>query len=166
MKQEILDKLKNIKLFLFDLEGVLYNKDYYSNEDSLKNFLSEIEIACNRFKSYNVCFGIVTARQHDKLIDDLNNIKNCTILATSIEKVSAVKELAEKLGLDFTNIFYMGDDILDIPLLRMCGLSASPKNSKRDVKRVVNFTIDSGNAGEIFNEIYSLLEKIRTSIPI
>ena len=159
MKQEILDKLKHIKLFLFDLEGVLlYNRNSFE-EKSYKKFLDEVIKAGAEFNKYKVFFGIATARREDELIDALRKIESWIILSTSIEKVSAVEELITKLNISFDEVFYMGDDVLDIPLLRKCGLSASPKSANREVKRVVNFTINSKSTEEVFQEIFNLFQK-------
>ena len=159
MNPEILNKLKNIRLFLFDLDGVLYKKEDFTDVTSYEKYLSEFEDACQKFQNRNLCFGIVTAHPKDDLINDLNHIKNCNILLTSVEKVTAVEELAINHKIEFLDIFYMGDDILDIPLLSKCGVSAAPKNAKREVKRVVDFTIGSQNIKELFNKLFQLIDE-------
>ncbi len=159
MKQEILNKLKTVKLFLFDLEGVLLYNRISFEEKFFKKFISDLTRASDEFQKYNVRYGIATARQKDELIDKLEKIENWIILLTSIEKVSAVEEFVNGLNLSFEEIFYMGDDVLDIPLLTKCGLSAAPKSANREVKRVVDFTINSKSAEEVFQEIFSLLQK-------
>lgn len=159
MKQEILDKLKNIKLFLFDLEGVLLFNDNSVQEKSYGKFLEEITNASKTFANYSVLFGIVTARKEDELIEKIKEIENLIIVSTSVEKVSFVEELVTNLKLNFDEVFYMGDEVLDIPLLRKCGLTSAPKNSNREVKRVVNFTIDANSTEDVLNGIFNLFQK-------
>ena len=84
MYKEILSKLKSIRLFLFDLEGVLYFNENAVGKEYYKIFLSEVESACCKFKELGLYFGIVSARPKDKVIEDLSNLKNCTILSTSV----------------------------------------------------------------------------------
>ncbi len=159
VRQETLDKVKDVKLFLFDLEGVLLFKNNLTEEKSRQTFMEQILKACKEFCKYNVRFGIVTAHKEDEFIDELRKIENCIILSTSVEKVSAVEELLNKLNLGFDKIFYMGDEVLDIPLLRKCGLSAAPKSSSREVKRVVDLLINSTSAEDVFKEIFNLFQK-------
>lgn len=159
MKQEILDKLKEIKLFLFDLEGVLLFNGNSSQEKSYGKFIDEIIKASRDFAKYGVLFGIVTARREDELIDRLKEIENLILISTSVEKVSMVEELVVKLNLSFDKVFYMGDEVLDIPLLRKCGLTAAPKNANREVKRVVNFTVDVNSTEAVLKEIFNLFQK-------
>ena len=159
MKQEILDKLKDIKLFLFDLEGVLFFNDNLVQEKSYGKFLEEIIKASKEFGKYNVFFGIVTARMEDELITKLKEIENLILISTSVEKVSFVEELIAKLNLSFDKVFYMGDEVLDIPLLRKCSLTAAPKNSNREVKRVVDFTVNANSTVDVLKEILNLFQK-------
>ena len=159
MKKELLHKLREIKLFLFDLEGVLLHNADSLDEKSLIEFAKQIEMAAEKFDNHKFTMGIVTARKRDRLINELDKIDKCTVLTTSVEKVEAVEKLAAKRKIDFSNIFYMGDEVLDIPLLKKCGLSAAPKSAIRDVKRVVDFTMDGKSVNSLFNELFLLIDK-------
>lgn len=156
MKKEILSKLGNIKLFLFDLEGVLLH-----NGDSNDFLIGEVKGAAEKFSKLNLNFGIVTAREEDELIKELQKIEGCVVMHSSLEKVAVVAELIKKLSIDCSNVFYIGDGVLDIPLLQKCGLSAAPMNAKRDVKRVVDITMLSDNAMVLFKEIFTMIEKLK-----
>lgn len=159
VKQEVLDKVKGIKLFLFDLEGVLLYKNNLQEEKSYQELMDVLLKTCKEFCKYKLQFGIVTAHKEDKFIEELRKIEHCIILSTSVEKVSAVEDLIARLNLNFDNVFYMGDEVLDIPLLQKCGLSSAPKNSHREVKRIVDFTINSNSAEDVFKEIFNLFQK-------
>ena len=165
MISKILDKLVNIKLFLFDLEGVLLFNDQKSENRSIQLMIESIRRAAENFKAANFKFGIVSARHKDDLVNELNRIENCIVFSTSVDKVGPVEEYAGTLNLDMSNIFYMGDEMLDIPLLKKCGLSASPKNVKREIKKNADFTIDVKSADEVFDYIFDLLKKVNKNGP-
>jgi 3-deoxy-D-manno-octulosonate 8-phosphate phosphatase (KDO 8-P phosphatase) len=156
MKIEILNKLKEIKLFLFDLEGVLIPGN--GNEFSESEFLAVIQNGSKFFCENSLNFGIVTARENDKLINSLKSIGGCILITSSLEKVVAVEKLITDLGIGFDKVFYAGDDILDLPLLSKCGFSAAPSNAKREVKRIVDYILKSDNSGTILSEIISLIK--------
>ncbi|MGK9368539.1 HAD hydrolase family protein [Melioribacter sp. Ez-97] len=153
MNINIKEKLSNIKLFVFDLDGVLIHND----EDSGK-LIETVSKYSKEFKKRNLFLAVITARQKDELVEKLNEIENCYVAFGSIDKVSAAKLLLKKMNLDCESAFYVGDDILDIPLLSLCGLSAAPRTARREVKRVVDFILNGGNAGEIFKEILDYLD--------
>ncbi|MBI1938461.1 MAG: HAD hydrolase family protein [Ignavibacteriales bacterium] len=155
MKSEVLIKIKDIKLFLFDLEGVLL----ISESNGEQKFLKEISSLCGEFKKRNILFGIITARKKDYLIEELGGCENCLLISSTLAKAEAAEKLLQKLNLGFGNVFYIGDEILDIPLLQKCGLSAAPDNSKREVKRSVDFIVKGNGASETVKEILDIYDK-------
>lgn len=156
MKSEVLSKIRNIKLFLFDLEGVLL----HSGMPVEKCFDSISKISSD-FNDLDLEFGIVTARSDDDFIEKLRSIDKCIVLSGSLAKVNMTDNYLHSRSIEYENVFYMGDELLDIPLLQKCGLSCAPKSARREVKRVVTFTVSADNCEDILNEIFSYLKKIR-----
>lgn len=149
-------KFKRINLFLFDLEGVLFNEG-----DSP----SELVLILNEYFTdpvFTDCkFGIVTARENDSLIERLHTLKNCIIIASTMDKVTAVDKLLRKLDLNYDSVFFMGDELLDLPLLRKCHISAAPSNARREVKRSVNMIFKTYGAENILGELKKIYMKAK-----
>lgn len=162
MKKELLQKLFKIKLFLFDLEGVLLQNADSLTETSLLDFVEEIKKAASEFEKRDLMMGIVTARQFDGIIEKLIIIKNCKVFPGSVEKIKVVENYLQEIKINFENVFYIGDEVLDIPLLMKCGFSAAPKSAIRDVKRIVNFSFAAINAKNLFDELILNVDKSRT----
>ncbi len=158
MKSELLNKFREVKIFLFDLEGVLLN-----DGESTEKCIDSVAKICNDFKQLGVMFGIVTARTDDKLIKKLKSFENCHVLNGSLAKVSMTNEFLLSNSIDYQNVFYMGDGILDIPLLQKCGLSCAPKSARREVKRAVSFSTNADNCEELLKEIFSYYKKSKES---
>lgn len=148
MKNEILLKLRDVKLFLFDLEGVLTHAEY-----PVDKCVELISKACYEFTGMGLKFGIVTARKEDDLIEKLKKISGCNVLSSALDKVSAVDEFLKANLLDYESVFYIGDDLLDIPLLAKCKVSAAPGSARREVKRVVNFVVKADKCEDLIPEI-------------
>ena len=151
MKSELVKRFVGIKLFLFDLEGVLIPKGFVVLPESLAGLIKKLHSGCEELKKLGAMFGIVTSR-NDELVSRLKEEGGCILVSASLDKVQMVNDLSGKLNIDYKNIFYIGDDMLDIPLLQKCGLSSSPKDGRREVKRVVTFTAKN-NSGEVLQEI-------------
>lgn len=154
MKSELISKFREIKLFLFDLEGVLLNDGV-----SIEKCIETISRMSHNLNQIGVQFGIVTARKEDGVIRKLKTIDNCMVLAGSLAKVSMTDKFLQSRSIDYKNTFYMGDDLLDIPLLQKCGLSSAPKSARREVKRIVSFTSTSDNCDEILKELFNYIKK-------
>ena len=133
MKSELLKKISGIKIFLFDLEGVLIPSSFIENEENEKALFEKLTDGCKQIKELGAKFGIVTSRG-DTLISKIKMIKECCILSDSINKVAMVDKLLAEKQIDYAKVFYIGDDLLDIPLLQKCGLSSAPKRWKKRSK--------------------------------
>ena len=156
---DILGKIKKVKLFLFDLEGVLLNPQEIKNHNSLQQFYVSLQSFCTKLDRLGLKFAILTAREDDKLTSEIRKIENCQILTSSINKKFLADQVNEKFGIRYENIFYIGDDILDLPLLQAAGVSAAPRSARREVKRVVDYITEGTNGQEIMDEIIHLLKK-------
>lgn len=161
MKLDLLQKFSEIKLFLFDLEGVLIAKDYTEEDYNELEFFNKLQKACLEFKKLGVEFGIVTASQSE-IVSRIKNSNSCIVLSDSINKVALVDNLIISKNLSYDELFYIGNDLLDIPLLQKCKIAATPKDGRREVKRVVTFTTKN-NSGNVLNEIIDYFKQSKTS---
>lgn len=159
MKNDILAKLRDIKLFLFDLEGVLISKNGNNGADIENKLVNQIKLACEEFTHRNVKFGIVTA-SNESMLKSIKENSNCIVLSNSINKVKMVDDFLKHDTIDYKQVLYIGDDILDIPLLQKVGISGTPRDGRREVKRVVSFTTKS-NSGEVLPEIIDYLKQTK-----
>ena len=154
--KNIKEKIKNIQIFLFDLDGVLIlRKD--RNEEELLKCMEEFT---QKLKLDNYYAGVITARNDDALTNKLGQINNCIVVTSSFNKVGSVEKILQQLNLDFSNVLYIGDDMLDIPLLQRAGIAMAPSSARREVKRVVDFTVDIAVNGSILHSVINLVERL------
>jgi 3-deoxy-D-manno-octulosonate 8-phosphate phosphatase (KDO 8-P phosphatase) len=154
MRSELIAKLRELKIFLFDLDGVLMNDNV-----PFENCFERVERAAKEFTSLGVLFGIVTAGKEDEYLRSLRSIENCIVFSSSIDKVSSTQQFLKENNIEYKNVFYIGDDLLDIPLLRECGVSCAPKNAKREVKRCVSFIAKADSCDDLLDEIINTFKK-------
>lgn len=75
------------------------------------------------------------------------------------DKVAQAKELCSKLGITLGEVAFIGDDLNDLPLLRLVGFSASPDNTPNYVKREVKYVTTARGGYGAFREF---VEKLLT----
>jgi 3-deoxy-D-manno-octulosonate 8-phosphate phosphatase (KDO 8-P phosphatase) len=159
MKNELSAKFRDIKVFLFDLEGVLTNGD-----NAKDKCIELINDACSQFQQMGLIFGIVTAHKDDEFIQKIKEVRNCLVLCSTLDKVTAVDNFLKSESLNYQNVFYMGDDLLDISLLKKCFVSAAPRSARREVKRSVTFVTKSEKCKDMLSEIIDLYKKSKESL--
>jgi YrbI family 3-deoxy-D-manno-octulosonate 8-phosphate phosphatase len=155
--KNIKERISKLKIFLFDLDGVIVlRKDH--NESEIINCMTEFT---EKLKDAGYYAGVITARNNDNLTEKLTLLDNCRVVTSAFNKVKSANKVLEELELNFDHVLYIGDDMLDIPLLQKAGISVAPSSARREVKRSVDFVIDITNDGSILHTIIKLIERLK-----
>lgn len=74
------------------------------------------------------------------------------------DKANALREYAASAGIDLIEVCYMGDDVNDLPAMRIAGFSAAPANAAREVLSKVNYVAKAlGGNGAVRELVEELL---------
>jgi len=144
---------KEIKLFLFDLEGVLIPKSAPEDLLLLDKYFQVVEKYFKYISDLGFTCGIITLRNEDNVIAQFKKIPRCLVVTSMFDKVTPVEKLLGELNLSFDQLFYIGDDMFDIPLLNKAGISAAPSSAHREVKRIVDLIIPYAMVEDLFGFI-------------
>jgi 3-deoxy-D-manno-octulosonate 8-phosphate phosphatase (KDO 8-P phosphatase) len=79
----------------------------------------------------------------------------------ALKKLDSYEDIKRKTGLDDHQIAYMGDDIIDVPVLRRVGFSASPSDALCDVRAVVDYVSSFGGGCGAVREVCDHILKAR-----
>ncbi len=119
-------KLAGIRLMGFDIDGVMTDgRLYFGPEgDYLKAFFSRDGLGIKLLAKSGVKIAIITGRDSPIVTRRAANL-GIELLRQGVEnKRAAMAELLAAENLDFSQCGYMGDDLIDLPLLRACGFAA------------------------------------------
>lgn len=128
------NKLRAIDTFIFDVDGVLTNGLVHLIEDQMcRSLNSKDAYAIQYARKMNYKIFIITGGDSIDIQNRLLELGATEVRLKSHNKVAVYNELKEKYQLVDEHVLYMGDDIPDIPLLKMVGLAACPADSSVDV---------------------------------
>ncbi len=148
----VLNRAKNIKLLLLDVDGVLTDGTLIYTQDGGegKGFSTQDGFGLALIRKSGVETGIITARS-SSLVKRRAEELGCTHIYQGYrDKISAYEDILGKAKVRPLQIAYMGDDWLDLPLLGKVGLSAAPANGVMEVKQRVDYVCTrSGGAGAV-----------------
>ena len=116
-----------IALMGFDVDGVLSDGTlYYSARgDEMKGFMTRDGHGIKMLTEAGIKVAIITGRTSDIVAQRANNLGINLVLQGIEDKRAAMQQLLTQEGLAFDQAGYMGDDVVDLPLLRACGFSAT-----------------------------------------
>lgn len=134
------EKLKAITTFIFDVDGVLTDGKVYLMRDEVVRALNSKDGYSLQYASkMNYDLFIITGGYSEDLKKRLLDIGIKDVFLRSNNKIEVYKKLKETQGFEDHQVLYMGDDIPDIPVLRIAGVSCCPKDAAIDVKEIVDY---------------------------
>ena len=122
-----LERAKDLKLMIFDVDGVLTDGTLYYSErgEELKAFNIQDGHGIKMLRQYGVEVALITARSSRAVELRAANLGIAHLYQGVEDKRGAYAALLAQLGLAAAQSGYMGDDLLDLPLLTRCGFAAT-----------------------------------------
>jgi 3-deoxy-D-manno-octulosonate 8-phosphate phosphatase (KDO 8-P phosphatase) len=150
--------IKEIKLLLTDVDGVLTNgMVYYAAKEELVGFDIQDGIAQHLATCGGLKVGWLSGRVSQSVTQRAKRLKVSLLYQGQLDKLTAARKLCRKTGLQLSQIAYIGDDLIDIPLLMRAGWSASVPTGRKEVKKAVHYVTKAGAGAGAFREV---VEKI------
>jgi 3-deoxy-D-manno-octulosonate 8-phosphate phosphatase (KDO 8-P phosphatase) len=157
----MIKKIKKLKLFIFDVDGVLTDgKLYYSpSGEELKVFNVKDGIGIWLLKKEGFKVVFLTGRRGDALKMRAKDL-NIDLLKDNVkEKEKVIGEIIKKFGFQKEETFFMTDDVIDLKACKFAGFVATPKDGAEEVKEIADYiTSKKGGEGAV-REIIEIILK-------
>jgi 3-deoxy-D-manno-octulosonate 8-phosphate phosphatase (KDO 8-P phosphatase) len=130
-----------IKLILFDVDGVLTDGKILVHGDGTESKLFDIKDGTGIVwaRRAGLTVGLLSARSSTATEQRASQLGITLIRQGVANKLDAYNEMRTGLGLTDEQVAYMGDDVLDLPVLSRAGLSAAPADAVEDVRARVDW---------------------------
>ena len=86
--------------------------------------------------------GFITKRISETVRLSARDLKVDHVYQGSGEKIVAFREILKKEGLSEAEAAYVGDDIIDLPVMERCGLAIAVANAREEVKRAAHYVTE------------------------
>ncbi len=154
-------KLSNIKLLLLDVDGVLTDGTitYADSGEQIKSFNSKDGLGLRLLMDAGIKVGIITGRTSKALEHRCNNM-GITLLFDGIkDKSKALSTIASQTKIGLENMAYVGDDLIDLPVMKKVGISFCVADASSDVKNHSDITTTKkGGKGAVREICESILK--------
>lgn len=154
-------KAQNIKLLILDVDGVLTdNKLYYGDTgEAYKTFHTRDGHGMVLLQKSGIDIAIITGRSSKIVTQRMSDLKVKHVYQGVPDKLPTFLKLVEDLNLNLTEIAYIGDDILDLPILTRVGLAVTPANGDDEVKSRVDYISQYSGGQGCVREVCELILK-------
>ncbi len=135
------NKLKDIKAFVFDVDGVFTDGSVYllpdGNMARVMNVLDGLAVV--KALKANYFIGVITGGNDPMVKNRIAYLGIKDYYPKSTKKMVDYQRFKSKYNLDKTEILCMGDDIPDIEMMECSAISTCPKNAVPDVKLISQY---------------------------
>lgn len=156
-------KLAQIRLLLLDVDGVMTDGRIVYDGTGLETKFFNVKDGhgIKMLQRHGIQVGIITGRTSVVVDIRARELGIELVYQGALNKLVSYADVKLKTGLDDSQIAYVGDDIIDVPVIRRVGFSAAPHDSMPEVLAVVDFvTSRSGGMGAV-REVCDLILKGR-----
>ena len=147
-----LPKAKDLKLFLLDVDGVLTDGTItYTHEgNEIKSFHTRDGMGIRLLMESGVEVGLITARESEAVNRRVQDLGIKYVFQKAKNKLEIFQNLLKELELQPSQVSYMGDDWLDLPLLIRVGFAATVADAASEVLQVAHYvTKRKGGKGAV-----------------
>ena len=129
--KDILDKAARVRLVIFDVDGVLTDGSLFVGDDGqeYKAFNSRDGHGIKMLIKHGVIVAIITGRTSKVVEHRMENLGIEHVYQGKLDKLPAYEELAGELGISAAETAYVGDDIVDLPVMRRVGLAIAVQDA-------------------------------------
>ena len=144
------ERARKIKLILFDVDGVLTDGGIWlfpasapssapANMVEAKGFSAHDGAGMTLARLGGMKIGFITRRVSETVALRARDLKIEHVYMGQAHKMRAVREILEKESLTLEQIAYVGDDVIDLPVMRVCGLAVAVANARHPVKEAAHY---------------------------
>jgi 3-deoxy-D-manno-octulosonate 8-phosphate phosphatase (KDO 8-P phosphatase) len=142
------ERLKKIRLLLLDVDGVMTDGRiiFDSNGIESKFFNVKDGHGIKMVQRAGIEVGIISGRESQVVINRAAELGISHVYQKALDKLAPYRAVLEETGLADAQVAYMGDDVIDIPLMRRVGFAAAPADAVPEVLPYAHF-IAKGRGG-------------------
>lgn len=161
MQEHLLEKARCVRLMIFDIDGVMTDgKLLFGPEgECLKVFHVLDGHGIRLLQQAGIPAAIISARQSPMVMKRAQDLGIQHIQLGIQEKLAAFSALLEKTGMDASDCGYIGDDVIDLPILIRAGFSASVPNAHQEVRSRVDYVTQAPGGNGAVREVCDLILK-------
>ncbi len=155
--------LKNIKVLVMDVDGVLTDGKIIvdSNGVESKNFDVQDGLGIVLLHQCGIKTAIISARQSEVVKFRAGDLKIDQVFVGVYPKMSAYEEMLKNLNVSDSEVCFIGDDVVDLKVLRRVGFAVAVDNAVFEVKKAAHYVTKKRGGNGAVREVVELILKAK-----
>lgn len=156
-------RARDLTWMLLDVDGVLTDgRLYYDSEgERLKVFDVRDGLGIKLLQKVGLKVGILSGRETESLAARARDLALDALMMDRSDKGPAFAEFLAREGVEPERVGFVGDDLVDLPVIRRCGLSFAPSDAVPEVRERVDRVLESRGGWGAVREASELVLRAR-----
>jgi 3-deoxy-D-manno-octulosonate 8-phosphate phosphatase (KDO 8-P phosphatase) len=157
--EPIFERARKVRLVLMDADGVLTDGRIivFADGNEARAYHARDGLAVRIGQSGGLAFGVVSGRRSAAVEARAKELDFVEIHQKVAAKGACIEAIARRRGLRLDEVCFVGDDIVDVPAFRRCGLAVAPADADPEVfPHVHHVGVSAGGRG-IVREVVDLV---------
>jgi len=157
--QDILEKAKNIELVILDIDGVMTDGSLFfdNNGDEYKAFNSLDGHGLRMLQECGVKVAVITGRKSELVKHRMNDLGVTMLYQGYRDKIPAFDALLKEVDFGKEQITYVGDDVVDLPIMSQLDFAIAVQNAHPFVKQHAHWITDKKGGQGAVREVCELI---------
>lgn len=147
--------MKDIQIVLFDVDGVMTDGSIYidATGESFKKFNVKDGLAIELLRSHGIKTGVVSGKSSASLTERCEKL-GCDYVVTGCKnKLPRVRAICNELGITLEQVAFVGDDVLDLPVMQVCAVSFAPSDAHQLVLQQASYVTQAAGGYGVVREV-------------
>ncbi|MDY0211447.1 MAG: HAD-IIIA family hydrolase [Desulfuromonadaceae bacterium] len=157
----IKEQMQNICLLLLDVDGVMTDGGiaYDNNGVETKRFHVRDGHGLKLLQRAGIEVGIITGRESNVVLKRAAELGITRVFQGAKNKLEPYKQILQDTGLTDAQIAYVGDDLIDLPILRRVGFAVAVADAVVELRPWVDYVTSVGGGKGAVREVCDLILK-------
>lgn len=156
-------KIERIKLLLLDVDGVMTDGKIYFSNGGERSWAFDVRdgSGIRYLTRAGVQVGIVTGKKNNAVSHRANDLDLSIVYKNVMNKVTVLSEILLKQNLLPEEVAFVGDDLLDLPVMERVGLSIAVADAAPEIKEAADFVTTKLGGNGAVREVCEMILKVQ-----
>jgi 3-deoxy-D-manno-octulosonate 8-phosphate phosphatase (KDO 8-P phosphatase) len=159
LKESAQERARGVRLMIFDVDGVLTDGTllYGPGGEELKRFSAHDGHGIKMLMASGVDCALLSGRRGAAVATRAAELGIETVVQGAEDKLEIVQQLLARQRLTVQPTGYMGDELVDLPVLTRCGFACAPREAPEAVRTRVHYVAEAAAGRGAVREVCELL---------
>jgi 3-deoxy-D-manno-octulosonate 8-phosphate phosphatase (KDO 8-P phosphatase) len=159
LNDDVMARAARVRLMIFDIDGVLTDGGLYYGPDgeAIKRFNVHDGLGIKFLQHFGIATAIISARLSPIVSRRAADLGISHVFQGSHNKRLALEQLMEQTSQQLATCGYIGDDVIDLPILTQVGFAVSVPNGHPEVRKRVHYVTQAGGGQGAAREVCDLI---------